>query len=307
MGKPGYLYALINPALEGLVKVGKTGVNPDKRANELSTATGVPMQFMVAYSVIVSDCDLAEKYAHGLLEKDGYRVSSNREFFRAPVSVAINVIETTANFIGTLSEDEFKSLLQERPSGRSNIQAQQAWLGLESEAYEYWYHGWRRGPERTCKEYKEHVNKCIALWSRAAEAGSIRSYYMLGSTHLDYAEQLESEINNNRTFWEKLFGDDRAQRRCHHINEGLECHRLALKNGYEMSYAALASYFGSANNVSEAKKHWDYFFQSPTFRNRLDPHDDFSLYVISYHNFLFINLNIEYNEANYLANQKFDT
>ncbi len=307
MGRPGYLYALINPALEGLVKVGKTGANPDKRANELSTATGVPMQFMVAYSVIVSDCDLAEKYAHGLLEKDGYRVSNNREFFRAPLSVAIKVIEDTANFIGTLSEDKLNSLLQDRPSDKSNFQTQQAWLELENEAYEYWNHGWRRGPERTYKEYEEHVDKCIGLWSRAADAGSIRSYYMLGSTHLDYAEQLELEINNCRTFWEKLFGDDRAQRRYHHINEGLECHRLALKNGYEMSYAALACYFGTSNNVSEAKKHWDCFFQSSTYRHRIDPHDDFSLYVTSYRNFLCMNLNIEYNEANYLANQKFDT
>jgi T5orf172 domain len=54
MGNPGYIYALINPSLEGLVKVGKTTTNPEKRANELSSVTGVPMQFIVAYSC---NCD----------------------------------------------------------------------------------------------------------------------------------------------------------------------------------------------------------------------------------------------------------
>ena len=41
MNDPGFVYALINPSMEGLVKVGKTKRDPKGRANELSGATGV--------------------------------------------------------------------------------------------------------------------------------------------------------------------------------------------------------------------------------------------------------------------------
>src|SRR6185369_11781349 len=42
MGGPGFVYALINPSMTGLVKVGRTERDPTGRAHELSSATGVP-------------------------------------------------------------------------------------------------------------------------------------------------------------------------------------------------------------------------------------------------------------------------
>lgn len=88
----GHIYALINPSLQGLVKVGKTTRDPEERAKELSAATGVPMPFIVAYSIVVADCDAAELFAHEMLAQKGYRLSANREFFQAPLNDIIKAL-----------------------------------------------------------------------------------------------------------------------------------------------------------------------------------------------------------------------
>jgi hypothetical protein len=49
MGTPGFVYVLINPSLPSYVKIGKTTKDPSIRAAELSSATGVPTPFYVAY------------------------------------------------------------------------------------------------------------------------------------------------------------------------------------------------------------------------------------------------------------------
>lgn len=41
MNDTGLVYVLINPSMEGLIKVGKTTRNPKERADELSKVTGV--------------------------------------------------------------------------------------------------------------------------------------------------------------------------------------------------------------------------------------------------------------------------
>lgn len=88
----GYIYALINPSLAGMVKVGRTDRAPEDRARELSSATGVPTPFTVAYQRWVNDSISAEKSVHARLEGMGYRLSSNREFFSAPLHLVIDAI-----------------------------------------------------------------------------------------------------------------------------------------------------------------------------------------------------------------------
>jgi hypothetical protein len=96
-GKAGYLYILTNPSLSNMVKIGKTTRNPRDRINELSAATGIPTPFVLAFDAYVEDCDKAEAYVHARLEKDGYRVAKNREFFRIDLSTAIaSVLEAQA-------------------------------------------------------------------------------------------------------------------------------------------------------------------------------------------------------------------
>lgn len=84
----GYVYILLNPAYKGLLKIGMTNRTPQERALELSQSTGVPVDFVVAYDVKVSDCALGEKMAHARLED--YRYA--KEFYKVDLKSAIKIL-----------------------------------------------------------------------------------------------------------------------------------------------------------------------------------------------------------------------
>jgi hypothetical protein len=86
----GYVYVLINRAMPDLVKIGRTEVCPEQRAIEISSTTGVPTPFTVAFDQLVCDCAAAERELHGLLSES--RVNNNREFFNVPLRKAIKLI-----------------------------------------------------------------------------------------------------------------------------------------------------------------------------------------------------------------------
>jgi DNA segregation ATPase FtsK/SpoIIIE-like protein len=89
---PGYVYALINHAMPGLVKVGLTTRDPLGRLGELSSATGVPTPFELVFDILVADAQATEERLHDLLTKAGYRVADNREFFRAPIHEVVRLM-----------------------------------------------------------------------------------------------------------------------------------------------------------------------------------------------------------------------
>lgn len=95
----GFVYALINPSLPGLVKVGKTSRDVQSRALELSSATGVPTPFIVAFEQFFSDCTQAEDFVHQYLADRGFRVASNREFFDAPLNEVVRAISLAPSSI----------------------------------------------------------------------------------------------------------------------------------------------------------------------------------------------------------------
>ena len=84
----GYVYILLNPAYKGLLKIGMTIRTPQERALELSQSTGVPVDFVVAYDVIVRDCELGEKMAHSRLADFRYA----KEFFKVDLKIAIQIL-----------------------------------------------------------------------------------------------------------------------------------------------------------------------------------------------------------------------
>jgi len=92
MKTPGFVYVLINPSIPNYVKIGKTTKDPSIRAAELSSATGVPTPFHVAYEAHFDDCDSAEIFVHTLLESKGRRLSQNREFFAVQPTIAVNAV-----------------------------------------------------------------------------------------------------------------------------------------------------------------------------------------------------------------------
>jgi hypothetical protein len=109
MKEPGHIYVLVNPSIEGLVKIGKTTRDPESRARELSQATGVATPFYVGYSIEVADCHSAEEYVHAVLEHNGFKRSPNREFFQMPLRKAIEVLLLAEKEIASIaapSEDE---------------------------------------------------------------------------------------------------------------------------------------------------------------------------------------------------------
>lgn len=90
----GYVYVMTNSSIEGQVKIGKTTRDPYERAKELSSATGIPTPFVVVFYKQFKDCHYAEKLIHQYLEKKGYRVSNNREFFCMSINEAIEVVQS---------------------------------------------------------------------------------------------------------------------------------------------------------------------------------------------------------------------
>jgi hypothetical protein len=91
-GMTGHIYLLINTAMPGFVKVGKTTRTPETRVMELSGATGVPVPFELLFEVAVSDAHGAERFVHSKLEEIGARVSDNREFFNAPPKTVVDLM-----------------------------------------------------------------------------------------------------------------------------------------------------------------------------------------------------------------------
>lgn len=91
-GGPGYLYILTNPSMGNLIKIGRTTRSPRERIEELSASTGIPTPFELAFDVYVEDCVRAEAHVHSRLERGGYRVTKNREFFDVDLTTAIDAL-----------------------------------------------------------------------------------------------------------------------------------------------------------------------------------------------------------------------
>ena len=71
------IYILINEAMPGYVKIGRT-TNLEQRIRSLDT-TSVPLPFECFYACIVKDAELVEKQLHDAFLD--HRVRSSREFF----------------------------------------------------------------------------------------------------------------------------------------------------------------------------------------------------------------------------------
>lgn len=72
------VYILTNPSMPGLIKIGKTTVAAQQRADELYQ-TGVPTPFSVEYSIPTNDPDSLECHLHKVFKN--HRVNKDREFF----------------------------------------------------------------------------------------------------------------------------------------------------------------------------------------------------------------------------------
>lgn len=85
-----YVYVLTNPAMPGMVKIGKTSADdPADRASTLYS-TGVPLPFDVEFAARVEDASKVERALHNAFKDN--RVNPRREFFRIDPDQAVEIL-----------------------------------------------------------------------------------------------------------------------------------------------------------------------------------------------------------------------
>ncbi len=87
--KEGYVYVLSNPAMPGLVKIGRTTRHPTDRVRELNSASGVALPLKLEASIRTKYPNWTERLLHQALDR--YRLNQNREFFQLSVDEAVAI------------------------------------------------------------------------------------------------------------------------------------------------------------------------------------------------------------------------
>lgn len=243
MAQQGYIYALINPSLHGLVKVGKTVKEPEARAKEISSDTGVPTPFIVAFKVFVSDCDAAELFLHSLLQIKGFRINQNREFFNAPLEEIINSmieLQNSSNFKATIetpeiiTEDSNDSFVELEDDFLNELEVEQSpvYVDVLDEADNLYY-----GLGDSLQDYSE----ALKLYKHAIKLGGIEAYSRIGQMYID---------------GEGCRADN--QLALNYLKEG-------VSKGNENCYYDMGILFSNAGNQLNMNKCFKKYFLSSTF------------------------------------------
>lgn len=167
MSSQGYIYVLINPAMPGLLKIGLTTKTPEERVKELSSATGVPINFILIYKEFFQNCAAAEKAIHAHLEAQGFRLNKGREFFEAEPSDVVDIIKD-------IKAIEKELVFDDADSSELEYSEQQPW-----EHYEKLGHNYYSGTDNCFQDYKEAYHN----FKKAYELGSITAPKLLGLMH----------------------------------------------------------------------------------------------------------------------------
>lgn len=197
----GFLYVLANSAMPGVVKVGKTTRSPAERAVELSGATGLPTPFIVVYEQLFEDCHAAERFVHVYLERNGYRIADNREFFNAPANLVVKAISLAPGALngalpGAPAQTQTDDLLPARESDEldglsltSEDVPTYPWTAVLAEAEAHYY---------GLDDYIEDYAEAMRLFRQAAQLGSLSAYGFIGQMYQlgegvreDHAKSLE--------------------------------------------------------------------------------------------------------------------
>lgn len=91
--RPGYVYILSNPALEGWYKIGRTQKPPYKRVKALS-GTSSPLDFEIIYVRYFLDCVSAEYAIHTHLENILGKSNRRKEFFYGEPPLLIEALSS---------------------------------------------------------------------------------------------------------------------------------------------------------------------------------------------------------------------
>lgn len=94
MNGGGIVYLLVNEAMPGYVKIGKTTTSVEQRMLELSRSSAVPMPFECYYAAKVKDMNQVESAFHDAF--GDYRINPKREFFNVAPERVVAVLKLLA-------------------------------------------------------------------------------------------------------------------------------------------------------------------------------------------------------------------
>jgi len=232
----GFLYALTNPAMPGHIKIGMTTRRPEDRMAELSSATGVPTRFELAYSRAFENAKLAETLIHQRLDERGLRVSQAREFFQLTVDMAIAAIDEVA---AHLAQESAREMDRERF-------AHQADLLLEQE-----------------RPTAAQLEQALSYLEYAGELGSAVHRYRAGALSQDLAERRATDSARGQAYWDRAMvlyekaGEEGVVRA--HAQRAA----MFLKGGDETrAQVALTTYLSAMPNGEMPEAELNYFLSS---------------------------------------------
>ena len=119
------IYVLINEAMPGYVKIGKTTTSLEQRIRELSSSTSIPFPFTCFYACTVKDSSFVEHQLHDAF--DNNRVNPRREFFQISPERVVSALKLAEianitpkkDFVD--SQDDQKALNQVRAEIRAKF------------------------------------------------------------------------------------------------------------------------------------------------------------------------------------------
>ena len=114
-----FVYILINEAMPGLIKIGRTNTSVKQRMSELNAPAGIPLPFTCYYAARVEDCVKVERKMHEAF--GDHRVRERREFFwlsphRAQAALELAALEDVTpheEIIDDFPEDAELGLIRE--------------------------------------------------------------------------------------------------------------------------------------------------------------------------------------------------
>lgn len=229
----GYIYVLINPAMPGLSKVGKTTRLPTERLLELSAPSGVPSPFILAYQQPVADCHTAEIWVHRELERGGYRLTERREFFQAPLHVIVQVVSQAADLASPVNDDE--PVLSIQSPGAAKVSSELYELGMQ----------YIEGTDSVLRD----CGKGLKIVEQSAEMGHTWACSQIGSIYSYGLHGARKDSSKALGFFKK-----------------------SVANGAWHDLASMAGIFLEAGQKSAAIKHWKLFFEA-AYNERGDDRD----------------------------------
>ena len=88
------IYILINEAMPGYVKIGRTSNNLEQRIRDLSASTSVPLPFTCFYACTTKDAQFVEHQLHDAFNND--RINPKREFFQIAPERVVSALKLAA-------------------------------------------------------------------------------------------------------------------------------------------------------------------------------------------------------------------